>query len=571
MHSSKAFDARKTCSNSWCTSPFEITDADLAFYENVSPVIAGKKYPIPSPSLCPACRMQLRTAHRNERFLYRNTSALSGKPILSVYHPEPLWGAPYAVYAEEEWRGDGWDALTFDMPMEPQHGAFAQIAQLHKAVPRIGVINLANENSEFVTSTAYSKNCYLVNSTEYCEDCMYGKLLQRCRSALDCAYLYDSELCYECCTVSKSYGCTFLENSQDCQDCHFSSDLRSCKHCLLCSTLHRKEYCFRNQQLTQQEWEQRLAEVRGGWSAMDQARCAFLEMNMKMVHRHAQITNAEECSGDSIENSQRCTDCYDVTGSQDCRFVQTGVDVQDCIDVSNLYGSKLCAHVLGALNAHALAYCIFVFNSHDMLYCEHCTGCSDCFGCQGLTRKRWCIFNRQYTQDEYEALVPQIIGTMQKDGSWGRFFPASQSPFGYNESLAQEYMPLTKDEALQRGFHWRETTDDVPNVAKIIPAGKLPERIEDIPDDILHWAVRCQETQRPYRITKQELLFYRQMHLPVPRLHPDVRYDRRARLHNPRHLWKRACGKCSQEMETTFAPERPEIVYCEECYLKTMY
>jgi CxxC-x17-CxxC domain-containing protein len=111
----------------------------------------------------------------------------------------------------------------------------------------------------------------------------------------------------------------------------------------------------------------------------------------------------------------------------------------------------------------------------------------------------------------------------------------------------------------------------MPKASKIIPAEKLPERISAIPDDILEWAIQCEVTKRPFKIVSQELEFYRRMELPVPRLHPDERHRRRLALRNPRRLWKRTCQKCGKEMETTYAPERPETVYCEECYLKEVY
>lgn len=42
-------------------------------------------------------------------------------------------------------------------------------------------------------------------------------------------------------------------------------------------------------------------------------------------------------------------------------------------------------------------------------------------------------------------------------------------------------------------------------------------------------------------------------------------------LRNPRKLWKRQCGKCGKEIQTTYSPERPETVYCEGCYLSVVY
>jgi len=38
--------------------------------------------------------------------------------------------------------------------------------------------------------------------------------------------------------------------------------------------------------------------------------------------------------------------------------------------------------------------------------------------------------------------VPKIIEHMQKMGEWGEFFPSSLSPFGYNETVAEEYYPI---------------------------------------------------------------------------------------------------------------------------------
>ncbi len=38
---------------------------------------------------------------------------------------------------------------------------------------------------------------------------------------------------------------------------------------------------------------------------------------------------------------------------------------------------------------------------------------------------------------------------MMQDGEWGEFFPATMSPYGYNESEAMEYYPIDKEDALK--------------------------------------------------------------------------------------------------------------------------
>jgi hypothetical protein len=160
---------------------------------------------------------------------------------------------------------------------------------------------------------------------------------------------------------------------------------------------------------------------------------------------------------------------------------------------------------------------------------------------------------------------------MRKTGEWGEFFPSSMSPFGYNETVAQEYYPLSRSEATKGGvFQWSDYEAPFPKVEKIIPASKLPEDIAKIPDDILNWAIECEVTKRPFRIIKQELEFYRKHNLPIPRRHPDQRHLDRMALRNPRKLFERKCDKCHEVMITTYAPERPEKVYCESCYEKVV-
>ena len=202
------------------------------------------------------------------------------------------------------------------------------------------------------------------------------------------------------------------------------------------------------------------------------------------------------------------------------------------------------------------------------------SGCQNCFGCSGLKHAQYCILNKQYTKEEYESLAPQIIEKMIADGEWGEFFPPSLSPFGYNETVAMEYYPLTKEEAVSKGFHWSDFEPPPPKVEKILNQDqmkKLPDNIKDIPDDILNWALTCEVTGKPYRIIKQELAFYREHNLPIPRRHPDQRHKDRMNLRNPRKLWNRTCMKCTKPIQTTYSPDRPEIVYCEDCYLKEVY
>ena len=56
------------------------------------------------------------------------------------------------------------------------------------------------------------------------------------------------------------------------------------------------------------------------------------------------------------------------------------------------------------------------------------------------------------------------------------------------------------------------------------------------------------------------------MGIPVPHSCPQCRLASHFERLNPIHLWERTCAKCSKEINTAFAPERLEVVYCVECY-----
>ena len=63
------------------------------------------------------------------------------------------------------------------------------------------------------------------------------------------------------------------------------------------------------------------------------------------------------------------------------------------------------------------------------------------------------------------------------------------------------------------------------------------------------------------------------MNLPIPRKSPRVRHQEKIKMILPRKLWYRKCMKkgCNNEFETPYAPDRPEIVYCERCYQQEVY
>ncbi|MDD4287614.1 MAG: hypothetical protein PHN33_04680 [Candidatus Peribacteraceae bacterium] len=561
---------QKTCRNPWCKQPFEVTDADLDLLDRVSPMLAGAKYALPPPTHCPDCRQQRRLSYRNERCFYRRKCDKTGKEMVSVYSDDK----ECIVYDQVVWWSDDWDQLATGRAYDFKRPFFEQFHDLSLVAPRPCIVNMSSENSAYTNHSAYNKNCYMCINTGYCEDCFYtSDFTPDSRNCADCLAVQKCERCYECVDCKQCAFSTYLHECINCTNCSFCYDCQGCSDCFGCWNLRHKRYCINNEQLTKDAYEAKLKVLHPvTWKAA-QEQCARFQKDVaeRALHKALVLEHCENVTGDHLAHCKNCHNCFYVFESEDCAYCYDTGMVKNCLDTLEPLRGELQYESHGCNLGYSLCVCSKCYECKSVLYSQYCWYCTDCFGCFGLRNKKYCIFNKQYTKEEYETLVPKVIDAMCKAGEWGHFFPISLSPFGYNETAAHRYYPLKREAAWERKWRWRDQKEDSPKVSKVIPAAQLPTTIDDTPDDILDWAIECARTKRPFRIVKQELEFYRANGLPIPYLHPDERFQRRALLRNPRHLWKRTCAKCGEGIETTYAPDRPEMIYCEACYLKEVY
>ncbi len=554
-----------------CAETFEITNDDLAFYEKISPMVAEQIIAVPPPTLCPPCRQQRRISWRNERNLHQRTCSLCRKSIISIYRSD----AEFPVYCNDCWWSDKWDAKSFGRTYDGNRSFFAQIQDLRTVVPRNALYLKNAVNSDYCNHSLDIKNCYLCACMGGgCENGYYSKWILKSRDYCDCYQLVDCELCYESLYSNNCYNCIAVVRSQECKDSALLYDCLGCSDCFQCWNLRHKRFHIRNIEYPETEYRRLRAAIDlGGNSTLSTAKSEFLTLIRDRAIRPAQFNRqCEDVSGDFLVRCKNVRQSFDVEDAQDCGYCYGCGGIRDCYDINEAaVNCELQCDSQSCDIGQRILFSHTSYSGSDILSCDSCHGCRSVTGCIGLRGATHCILNQQYTKEEYERLVPQVIEHMRKDGEWGEFFPTSMSPFAYNDTVAMEYFPLTKEEVLSRGWTWRDQVDAIPNVQRIITAADVPDSIDDIPDDIVNWAIRCVATNRPFRIIRQELDFYRKMRLPIPRLHPDERYRVRMALRNPRKFWNRTCMKCSCPIVTSYTPDRPEIVFCEECYLKEVY
>lgn len=539
---------------------FEITEEELEFYEKMG---------VPIPTLCPDERIKRRLNERNTRVLYYRTCDLSGKKILSQYHPT----VPFPVYDSPLWWSDQWDGEDYSQDFNFEKPFFEQLLNLKNKVPHMSnfVIQGTIENSDYTNCVGYLKNCYLIFESDYDEDCYFCNRIYQSKNLVDCSNCYECELCYE---TLDSQNCYNLLYSQACRQCHDSYalfDCRACSDCIGCTNQRQKKYMIFNKQYSKEEYEEEKKSFQlDTHEGVESLKKQSLEFFTSQPHRCLQEEQNQNCVGDYLYNSKNSFFCYDCKDLEDCKYcTRIAGGVKSAMDYSSwgfgaelVYQASSCGDQI--YNVRFCSTC--TTNVTNATYCFQCTGCSDIFGCIGLKKKKYCILNKQYTKEEYEKLLPQIIEHMKKTNEWGEYFPKEFCSFGYNETLAQEYYPLTKEQALDQGYRWY----DREKIEYTEQPHAIPSAIGNVSDRILDYVLACKDCGKNYKLQKTELSFYKKMGIPVPHECPDCRYAKRLAKRNPRKIWERKCDNCDEAIQTTFDPDRPEKVFCEKCYLASI-
>jgi hypothetical protein len=547
-----------------CGDAFTISPEEDALREKIGSLM---KVVFPATHLCIPCRTMRLMSWRNERVLYKRICDKTGKEIISVFPA----GTTFPVYERTAWYGDGWDAVTFGRDVDFGKPVFDQLKELQAVVPRPALNGKNTENCDYCNFAFETRNCYLSHCAYNSESLSYCYWMLECRDCTNCSFCFHCERCIECTDCNESYNCHGCVLCTNCADSNFLYDCRGCTDCFGCVGLRKRTYSIFNEQLTKEEYLARIQEFDlQNPQHLQAVRERVRSLALQHPHRYSIQEKCEDCTGDFLVENKHCLHCYQVFRSEDCINSPDSEGSKDMLDSYHCGWSEMVYNAYSPVRLKGCAVTTQCWDGNDLLYCDNCQNCSDCIGCIGLQHKRFCILNKQYTEIDYREMLPKVIAHMEQTGEWGEFYPPSLSPFAYNESVAPEFRNLSQAEAEKQGWRWQT---DLPFTTgkETVTWDNVPARIEDTPDSMVKEIVACEKCSRNFRIIQQELTFYRDKGLPLPHHCPDCRHLERVGLRNPRTLYDRACDKCGKGMETTYAPDRPEKVFCEECYLKTVY
>lgn len=554
----------KVCQN--CKQNFNTEVNDELFYQKIG---------VPSPVFCPQCRYIKRLINRNEWCLYRRKCDLCEKSIISIYRDD----ATFPVYCHECWWSDKWDPASYGIDVDFSKSFFEQFSLLHDAVPHVALVGSNNVNCEYSNQCQNNRDCYMVSASNESEKCMYGNWFQQgCYFSADCYMVEKCEYCYETLSSFRCSKCAFIQDCSDCVSCYFSLNCRGCTDCFGSVNLRNKSNCWFNEQLTKEEYQKRFKAFIWNQENIEKAKKSLKDAvnNFPMKFYHG--SNNMNFSGDYLENVANTKDSFNCRHNKDTAYLQDAWKATDSLDLTEILGNELsyqiqgCAHIRNSIAMRSS------FHMTDSYYCDMCSTLSNCFGCMSMRNSEYYILNKKYSKEEYLTLKEKLIEHMKKNNEWGEFFdPAIIAPFAYNESVAYDYFPLLKVEALEKGYQWYDRPAREYPVTMI--THDVPETIDAVTDDILNQIIECSSqsdgnaTLYPmcstaFKIAQIELDFYRATGMPIPHKCSSCRRQDRFNLRNPRKLWERICMKhgCKNKFQTTYAVDRPEVVYCESCY-----
>ncbi len=580
----------KNCQN--CKREFLIDRKDFDFYAKIK---------VPAPTWCPDCRMVRRMIWWNERHFFKRQNQ-DGKTALSTY-PEESY---FKTIDKETWWSDKFEAKDYGRDYDFSRTFFEQLKELSADVPFPDKSGTDMLNSEYSNVSNGLKNCYMCFNDTDCQDCLYTVFSSDVKDSVDVFTTGNAESCYELYTTGDNYRLFFGVRSRGSRESYFLSHAFNCSNCFACINLRNKEYHIFNEPYSQADYLKKLAEFDlGSHSSLQEIKSRFDSFKLKFPYEYMSgARNSGEISGDTIFGSKNIQDSYALYDSENVRYSQSlAFATKDSYDFTNwgvkselVYEAVECGDSIRNIKfSYGCAT-----NSQNLEYCLNCFSSEDCFGCVGLKKAKYCIFNKQYSKEEYFELKEKIVAQMDtapyidKLGRiyrYGEFFPIDMAPFAANETAITDWIDLSKEKALEYGLIWREPK---PNEYKItIGSAKLPDHIKNTGDEVLKEIIGCEACGLGYRIVPKELDFYRRFGLPLPRFCIDCRFKKRVSQRNLPRLYESKCQcggsasqnkvyknlaehfhgteSCPNKFKTPYRPEDPRIIYCKDCYNREIF
>jgi hypothetical protein len=375
----------------------------------------------------------------------------------------------------------------------------------------------------------------------------------------------------------RMYNCQYVRESKDCLNSLFLFDCRNCEFVFGGSNLRNKKYIWFNEQLSQAEWERRRAEVNtASRSAMKPYLEQFERLILDAVWPENFNVKAESCVGEYLTNCEDSKYVFYADGGARNNFwiawligrAEHNAFVADPAHSRDTYCSTALA------NCHGCKFGVYSSRCKDIEYCLECFDCEYCFGCIGLRKKKFCILNKQYTEEEYWAKVDQIKCAMLDRGEYAEGVPSKFNLGWFPESGAAKYYESTPEFGAKIGAYQFDPEsngaygDELMMAREVRDVSQIPDDAKDL-DGWAGVALFDPAFNRRYSLLAPEIALYQKLKIAPPNTHFISRVLAYIRLGNAPVYFDTTCANCSKQVTIAKNPTYTKRkIYCSECYLK---
>lgn len=531
-----------------------------------------RKHKAPPLDYSPLTRMRMLTTQWPGGQWWYNKHADTGKPIICPVHP----ATGIRVLPDKEWFDR--DFVEFGRDVNLEHSFFEQLIQLRRDVPSsagrnyepiensIAVVSLGDVNSYFVVLSRSKNTLFSV-------------------SALDTessAEVYNSSAItnsYQVVHSERVYNSQYIRESRDCMNSAFLFDCRNVENCFGATNKRNKKYLWFNEQLSKEEWERRRAEVDLGSRSQTQNWLSrFHELVQSAPWPENFNEQSENSSGEYLTKATNCDTVYYSDGGSKNEY-HTAWSLGNC--EGNAYSASLSDDQniyfgCDIVQSNQCRYSYLLMRCQNVEYSTECYDCEDCFGCVGLRKKRFCILNKQYSEEEYWKKLDELKCAMLERGEYGAFLPAQMSPAYFPEGGSVRYYLADPEKFAQATNAYTFKAEDegalgsaLANANDLPDATTIPDSIDDIDDSWIGKALYDSAYKRPFSLFAPEVALYKKLRVAPPVSHHVKRVLDLTLTSNTGVFEKHPCKICQKEVTISRNPTYPDHqVLCKTCYLE---
>jgi len=466
------------------------------------------KFKVPEPWECFMCQLKQMMAFWPSIWKWNARKCdFSWEKIVTNYSVN----SRFPVYKKEYFNSDKWEVPFLELDMNKSF--FTQVKELQEKTPRPHQLWDNLENCLYCDDARNSKNCYLASSFLNCENLYYSYRCLNCKDCSDLVFCWDSSMCVSLVFSKNCFKVSYSVFVNDSSDSLFLYDCQNVKNCFMSWNLRNAEYCIKNKKYSKEEYYKEL-EKYDFWSRKQiEILQKEFEENIKNEAYYPENRNimCENVSWNFLTNSKNIKNSFLIEESEDSinlfrwKDIKNSLNVLSILECDKSYLINMCAY------QYNVKFSSYSIRCKDSEYLDNCTDLENCFLCVWLKNKKYYILNKEYTQKEYEELIPKIKLKMWQIWEYWKFFPYSMMYTDYNSTIARLYFPETKENIEKLwGYYKKKYQDNLWNIEE-----KLPDNIKDI--ELINNQIEtiCLKTWKKFNYIWQVVELYKNLNSPI--------------------------------------------------------